>query len=248
MIAVQLENPFGADANDIDGRGMQMELNTHLMLLLSNFAQNVPKLTEEAIDLTSLEYGFSPQFREKSFSDAWRKVSNESDSLARRLRPPTTSKVFKGAQTVVDIGASMVQSVGMPSQPNLRTPAPPGAAVPPLSLGCREANVEEVTCVLVGQEENDARKNKARKKQGLHNDDVQGEQTLANGSESTHSRLARHNDLENVSNNSHGSSLTAADERPDMQVCDHCGHESVVQRLMTSPISSARREKLPLVV
>eukprot|EP00418_Pyrodinium_bahamense_P062211 CAMPEP_0179078698 /NCGR_PEP_ID=MMETSP0796-20121207/35262_1 /TAXON_ID=73915 /ORGANISM="Pyrodinium bahamense, Strain pbaha01" /LENGTH=451 /DNA_ID=CAMNT_0020776013 /DNA_START=29 /DNA_END=1380 /DNA_ORIENTATION=+ len=43
-IAVELENPFGRDANDIDARKMQEEMNRHLLLLLDPRTKKTPSL------------------------------------------------------------------------------------------------------------------------------------------------------------------------------------------------------------
>jgi len=43
FIALELENPFGMDANDIDAKHMQTELNLQLMLLLRDTTQRTPK-------------------------------------------------------------------------------------------------------------------------------------------------------------------------------------------------------------
>lgn len=44
LIAVELENPFGSDPNDIDGPQMQLEMNNHLRLLLCAETQRIPRL------------------------------------------------------------------------------------------------------------------------------------------------------------------------------------------------------------
>merc|ERR1719282_790478 len=46
-IAVEIENPFGKDANDIDAEKMQIEINRHLMLLLEARTKRTPQLSEE---------------------------------------------------------------------------------------------------------------------------------------------------------------------------------------------------------
>lgn len=70
MIAVELENPFGHDANDIDGREMQHEMNALLLLLMSPIAMNVPILSDRSTDLRRQG---APNFhvRGKSFVDVW---------------------------------------------------------------------------------------------------------------------------------------------------------------------------------
>lgn len=54
FIAVELENPYGHDANDIDGRGMQDEFNQQLLMLVHPDARRVPTLVSDAEDLLSL--------------------------------------------------------------------------------------------------------------------------------------------------------------------------------------------------
>lgn len=68
--AVQLENPFGSDANDIDGAEMQMEMNEHLLLLVGSTARRMPALAEKAMDLTRSTY---EEVRAQStcFHDVW---------------------------------------------------------------------------------------------------------------------------------------------------------------------------------
>jgi len=49
-IAVELENPFGRDANDLDPHLMQEEMNTHLLLLVSSGCRRTPKLQSAGHD------------------------------------------------------------------------------------------------------------------------------------------------------------------------------------------------------
>mmetsp|Transcript_19783 Transcript_19783/g.35877 ORF Transcript_19783/g.35877 Transcript_19783/m.35877 type:complete len:623 (-) Transcript_19783:87-1955(-) len=46
FIAIEIENPFGSDPNDLDGRRMQEELNTHLFMLLRAEAVRTPELID----------------------------------------------------------------------------------------------------------------------------------------------------------------------------------------------------------
>merc|ERR1719282_112320 len=46
-IAVELENPFGHDENDMDAKGMQMEFNEHLSLLLKRTTCRTPVLKRD---------------------------------------------------------------------------------------------------------------------------------------------------------------------------------------------------------
>ena len=53
MVAVQIEKPFGTDGNDIDLKELQQRMNTHLVLIMSPVAQQLPILSE-ALDNNQL--------------------------------------------------------------------------------------------------------------------------------------------------------------------------------------------------
>lgn len=48
-IAVEIENPFGTDDNDIEGHVMQQEMNRHLITLLNPNTKRVPTLSAKAV-------------------------------------------------------------------------------------------------------------------------------------------------------------------------------------------------------
>lgn len=82
MIAVELENPFGHDANDIDGEGMQREMNTLLMLLLSADCMCIPTLSSTSLDLRGHNFQhLNPEAIDRglSFCDVWRELSGSKD-------------------------------------------------------------------------------------------------------------------------------------------------------------------------
>jgi len=54
IISVEIENPFGSDANDLEAGDMQDDMNRYLMLLVSEQSRRVPTLTERAVDLFNL--------------------------------------------------------------------------------------------------------------------------------------------------------------------------------------------------
>lgn len=54
LIAVQIENPFGSDVNDLDTQMMQEEFNAHLLNLLRPTTLRTPKLSKMAIELKSV--------------------------------------------------------------------------------------------------------------------------------------------------------------------------------------------------
>jgi len=71
-IASEIENPFGSDANDLDGECMQVEMNSHLLLLLDTAQCPVPRLRVDASMLHETEK--DPVM--KSFRDVWDEIGS----------------------------------------------------------------------------------------------------------------------------------------------------------------------------
>mmetsp|Transcript_26196 Transcript_26196/g.49431 ORF Transcript_26196/g.49431 Transcript_26196/m.49431 type:complete len:636 (-) Transcript_26196:463-2370(-) len=98
FIAVELENPFGLDANDIDGWHMQEEMNEHLLLLMSPSTKTTPTLSTKCKDLSDLSYWMGDSrdtvsmLAEKSFSQVWNALESipPGDAMCSRasVRPP----------------------------------------------------------------------------------------------------------------------------------------------------------------
>mmetsp|Transcript_28146 Transcript_28146/g.51148 ORF Transcript_28146/g.51148 Transcript_28146/m.51148 type:complete len:588 (-) Transcript_28146:154-1917(-) len=86
-IAVEIENPFGMDANDIDTSAMQLELNKHLILLLDKKAQRTPFLAKDVRDSKTRR----DDRRNSTFIDAWRALSMQgvgcNERIHRSCRP-----------------------------------------------------------------------------------------------------------------------------------------------------------------
>eukprot|EP00928_Gymnodinium_smaydae_P047593 TRINITY_DN31779_c0_g1_i1.p1 TRINITY_DN31779_c0_g1~~TRINITY_DN31779_c0_g1_i1.p1 ORF type:complete len:486 (-),score=90.23 TRINITY_DN31779_c0_g1_i1:224-1681(-) len=78
FIAVEIENPFGSDANDLDGLYMQTELNRHLMLLLQPETQRTPKMSSEAV---RIEDTLPEYVTVASFVEVWAKVSDGEEAV-----------------------------------------------------------------------------------------------------------------------------------------------------------------------
>lgn len=85
-IAVEIEHPFGSDANDLDTAAMQLDMNMSLLLLLHPAADRAPTLSDDAVI-----HGLVPLGRQASQSmcalqpirtDAW--------------EPPRSAKNFAG--------------------------------------------------------------------------------------------------------------------------------------------------------
>lgn len=70
-IAVEIENPFGMDANDIDANSMQLELNKHLTLLLDPKTHRTPTVRNTQRASTQRN-----NRRNSTFMDAWKSLAN----------------------------------------------------------------------------------------------------------------------------------------------------------------------------
>mmetsp|Transcript_47620 Transcript_47620/g.101940 ORF Transcript_47620/g.101940 Transcript_47620/m.101940 type:complete len:613 (-) Transcript_47620:106-1944(-) len=86
FIAVEIENPFGADANDLDGAYMQKELNRHLMLLLQTETLTCPGLSSAAMVVEQCPLD---QVRLESFIEAWGSCDSDEDPAAMTCRMET---------------------------------------------------------------------------------------------------------------------------------------------------------------
>jgi len=100
FIAVEIENPFGNDKNDLDGHHMQNEMNRHLLLLLKPSSMTVPTLSEDAIWSTdpSVEVCVRMDNSRVSFLDVWglagEEIVRRESAYARSQRthsPPMTA-------------------------------------------------------------------------------------------------------------------------------------------------------------
>jgi len=69
-IAVEIENPFGSDANDVDCQRMQIEFNSQLVQLLSKRQLRTPFLSDQ-VEWLGEEPKDSGGRRKLSFLDAW---------------------------------------------------------------------------------------------------------------------------------------------------------------------------------
>mmetsp|Transcript_44263 Transcript_44263/g.102241 ORF Transcript_44263/g.102241 Transcript_44263/m.102241 type:complete len:605 (+) Transcript_44263:35-1849(+) len=94
FIAIEIENPFGSDPNDLDGRRMQEELNTHLLMLLRVEAARTPQLVEASSSVTVTapnESGAdvrSRSNRTSSFRQVWADMEQSGDVKTASLLSP----------------------------------------------------------------------------------------------------------------------------------------------------------------
>jgi len=111
FIAVEIENPFGNDKNDLDGHHMQNEMNRHLLLLLKPSSMTVPTLSAEAIWNVDpeAETGIHMSDCRDSFLDVWRAASEKAvASIARKenaYHRHRRSSVCSGEASVEPLGS-----------------------------------------------------------------------------------------------------------------------------------------------
>jgi len=75
-IAVELENPFGEDANDLDDKTMQEEMNTQLELLISKPCQRTPRLKDWVPNARTPESKAGDTFKKAcSLMVAWERIA-----------------------------------------------------------------------------------------------------------------------------------------------------------------------------
>mmetsp|Transcript_137313 Transcript_137313/g.238713 ORF Transcript_137313/g.238713 Transcript_137313/m.238713 type:complete len:318 (-) Transcript_137313:100-1053(-) len=148
FIAVELENPYGQDANDIDGRSMQDEFNQQLLMLVHPDARRVPALVRRAEDLLSLaplstyESGGSesvcthddipktPKLRRTasrlSFSEAWinldRQMLEEKQSIVQGSASISSFASYAGKRSRGDEGDTTLPQDGGGWYDDLDTP------------------------------------------------------------------------------------------------------------------------------
>merc|ERR1712232_1044141 len=87
FIAVEIENPFGTDANDLDGRTMQEEMNHQLLVLLDPSTIRTPKLSATAV-MTDDPTDTLGEVQCQSFRQVWSKTGDETVMAARRTGFP----------------------------------------------------------------------------------------------------------------------------------------------------------------
>jgi len=85
LIAVELENPFGTDANDVDGGEMQLEMNNHLRLLLHIDTLQTPGLCSGFERKKDMNDYTRDLHKITTFEEMWLGMSDTADTgVARR--------------------------------------------------------------------------------------------------------------------------------------------------------------------
>mmetsp|Transcript_152132 Transcript_152132/g.291363 ORF Transcript_152132/g.291363 Transcript_152132/m.291363 type:complete len:692 (-) Transcript_152132:150-2225(-) len=121
LIAVELENPFGTDPNDIDGAHMQLEMNNHLRLLIRPETWKTPKLAklnaqgQDAESVLTLQAYMSAGGPTSTFHKIW-KGMDFNEAAARRYSrvnakvSQRSSRVQKGASRLYGSSSSMTSA------------------------------------------------------------------------------------------------------------------------------------------
>jgi len=78
-IAGELENPFGTDANDIDMKGLQMEMNEKLLCFIRGPSQTLPCLRPDA---KHLDQAREKVVNDSSLFDVWNEIADPMDIAA----------------------------------------------------------------------------------------------------------------------------------------------------------------------
>eukprot|EP00418_Pyrodinium_bahamense_P072187 CAMPEP_0179076636 /NCGR_PEP_ID=MMETSP0796-20121207/34203_1 /TAXON_ID=73915 /ORGANISM="Pyrodinium bahamense, Strain pbaha01" /LENGTH=516 /DNA_ID=CAMNT_0020773895 /DNA_START=180 /DNA_END=1730 /DNA_ORIENTATION=- len=89
MIAVEIENPFGMDPNDIDAAAMQQEMNRNLLLLMEPSTKRTPRL-----------FRTPSSWRKDSFMDVWSQLSNQ------QVNEGTVTRSSRRRPSKMSIGSS----------------------------------------------------------------------------------------------------------------------------------------------
>jgi len=110
FIAVEIDNPFGTDANDLDGAYMQGEMNRHLLLLLKPATVRTPYLLDGHADFTE---GMAP--RCKSFIAVWRNISSGEVSAAARSDHKVARAEHRGQRGRLSLSSNASEEI-LPSR------------------------------------------------------------------------------------------------------------------------------------
>eukprot|EP00434_Breviolum_minutum_P029634 symbB.v1.2.026199.t1/scaffold2557.1/size76417/4 len=76
-ISIELENPFGADANDLDVHDMQHDMNNRLLLLLDPISARMPKLSGNEVMDHELLLDMERNREMPAFDTMWKNLAQE---------------------------------------------------------------------------------------------------------------------------------------------------------------------------
>lgn len=90
LVAIELENPFGTDANDLDMRHMQHELNGHLKMFLLPTTKRTPHLAQSFDECGTTE-------RNSTFEAVYCSLTVEHGTSPPAMARPTLARVLADA-------------------------------------------------------------------------------------------------------------------------------------------------------
>lgn len=167
FVAMEIENPFGYDDNDLDGRSMQVELNRHLKMLLAPSTQRTPTLVKCCADKSrsTFQAVFAEVERSKESRGAGAKTSETLGSLMTatgtseaKLAAPHSSN--SSPATLAPASSHAGALVGPPSLEAIDArliPERNGAAAPPVQSGPADCAVVSAKCGSSGVNAGDPR-------------------------------------------------------------------------------------------
>ncbi len=138
FIALDIENPFGQDQTDLDGRTMQKEMNEHLQLLISADSNLPPMLAPHVVQaMAAAEFpkersqsvtSINSRFSRHSLMEVWQRIDNRQDEDGE---PESPRQTICGSPRGTVYGASGSGAIHEPAADHSsggRTPIQAGAS------------------------------------------------------------------------------------------------------------------------
>eukprot|EP00418_Pyrodinium_bahamense_P043576 CAMPEP_0179209466 /NCGR_PEP_ID=MMETSP0796-20121207/104468_1 /TAXON_ID=73915 /ORGANISM="Pyrodinium bahamense, Strain pbaha01" /LENGTH=503 /DNA_ID=CAMNT_0020914425 /DNA_START=84 /DNA_END=1591 /DNA_ORIENTATION=- len=161
MTAVEIENPFGFDPNDIDAKSMQLELNRHLMLLVSPTTKRTPQFSADWCPVWpewaphDSDAKMDPKHR-KSLANIWNELGDQEMLAQRTVRArrhfPTPGAIQGWIGEAPEVPRGLIGSQSFASERPERPSTPKGNEAGPSSSqrrGRRCSDTNTGTSVLV---------------------------------------------------------------------------------------------------
>eukprot|EP00928_Gymnodinium_smaydae_P058749 TRINITY_DN41955_c0_g1_i1.p1 TRINITY_DN41955_c0_g1~~TRINITY_DN41955_c0_g1_i1.p1 ORF type:complete len:242 (-),score=27.99 TRINITY_DN41955_c0_g1_i1:79-804(-) len=116
LIAVELENPFGEDPNDIDGLSMQQSINSRLRMLINPTTRRLPFLTIIDQEIL-LRRAIDPEHRShSSFNSVWFTARDDDEDnvpqIVRRRSAPNRALEMRRSQNPAGVTSVAAISSG----------------------------------------------------------------------------------------------------------------------------------------
>lgn len=160
LIAAEIEQPFGNDANDLPTHGLQETMNETLILLLNPLSGQVPTLSSKAIvdplELTAIYNGEHDDIQADSLatvsrSESWVESAEEwrerkRSETARSSELPSVKEIQEAATTNLESAPPVAPTKNLESAPPVAPAknsesAPAAASSPPQTSSAAQATV-----------------------------------------------------------------------------------------------------------